>query len=919
MKTLADILKDSPNVEKVLTDHQHYWAHIHSDKEPEILNEHITLVNQYFLSLVNAHGLELIINLLIDDYVKDWPDNAEAASLLKMQFTHVIVFHDFGKINENFQALRMKNTRHFRENAKTVLTPAHGHSFLSTFLYLTYHIDIIIKQDISGETKQLLICHCFFLAYSILQHHSPVITDASSMNYLNSFKNLLCSLEHYTYQYGLNLNKEVLNPILHHISDMWGSEFESNPNVVSFPLYALIKLNFSLLTAADYLATHEYMNSSEEDSKGKTTDFGVFACRGRIEAIIEHLRSYKHNKNIFYNIEDYIFVHPQEKTNDNLNLLRQEMAVELIQTIRSNTNKKLFYIEAPTGGGKTNLSTITVAELLAANPELNKVFYVFPFTTLITQTYKALKETLGLNENEFVELHSKAGFSSKSKEEEQDDAYGDKKKDYIDNLFALYPITLLSHVKFFDILKTNRKESNYLLHRLANSVVIIDEIQSYNPLIWDKMLYFIDQYSKYFNVRFVLMSATLPKISGLNIGLTQKPTFIELLPNARTYVVNKNFSERVTFNFDLLKQELSLKSLAEIVIEKSNKYASQNGSVKTIIEFIYKKSASSFQQAISETSHAFNKIFVLSGTILESRRREIINFIKRTTKSNINVLLITTQVVEAGVDIDMDLGFKNVSLIDSDEQLAGRVNRNAFKEGCEVYLFKLDDAKLLYGKDYRYQQTREKITVEEHRQILKEKDFKKLYENVIEVIDKKNVPIFKDSFPNYEGDLHKLRFNEVDKKFKIIDQDNESVFVPLQVPVAIEGSEHGQIDEIFSSKDLALLNQFGVTPKDNLLYGVDVWKVYVALINMEIQKRKNKDGFDIKGKVDFKALQSIMSKFTFSLMLYSNDYQSIRQGFGEEKFGYMYFSYWNDERTDGKAYSYDYGLNSKAFNDANFI
>jgi len=480
-------------------------------------------------------------------------------------------------------------------------------------------------------------------------------------------------------------------------------------------------------------------------------------------------------------------------------------------------------------------------------------------------------------------------------------------------------ITLLSHVKFFDILKTNRKETNYLLHRLANSIVIIDEIQSYNPLIWDKMLYFISQYSVYFNVKFVLMSATLPKISSLNIGLTQKPSFVELLPNARKYIANENFSERVSFNFEMFNGEISLDSLAEAVIEKSNRYSKKNGSVRTIIEFIYKKSASGFQQLISQMANSFDEIFVLSGTVLESRRREIINFIKRTAKSDINILLITTQVVEAGVDIDMDLGFKNVSLIDSDEQLAGRVNRNAFKNDCEVYLFKLDDARMLYGKDYRYQQTRENITVEEHQQILKEKDFRRLYEKVIKVIDTTNELPFKNNFSSYENDLLNLRFNKVDEQFKIIDQDNESVFIPLKIPVTIEGSEYGIVDEIFSSKDLAFLNQFGVRPVENYLDGSEIWGVYETLINQGTQKRKDKMGFDIKAKIDFRTLQGIISKFTFSLMLYSKDYQSIRDGFGEEKFGYMYFSHWDDVRTEGKAYSYEYGLNSKAFNDANFI
>lgn len=917
LKTIAEILQNAPNVEMALKNHQNYWAHTHSVKQPELLKEHINLVNEYFQSLVTSHGLDNVIDKMIGEYVSDWKDSEASANLLKTLFVNVIVFHDFGKVNENFQVLRMKNVKWFKQNFKTFLKPTYGHSFLSTFLYLTYHIEEINKQEISDEAKELLICHCFFIAYSILQHHSPVLTGASSKDYLNSFKDLLISLEKYIQQFGFDFDKELLNGVLENINEIWEGSLESNPKIVSFPLFTLIKLNFSLLTASDYLATHEYMNSSENGIEGKTTDFGVFEERERINKIITHLQVYEHNKDSFSDIDTYIFTHPKEKSNINLNKIRQEMAVELIQTIRENTDKKLFYIEAPTGGGKTNLSIITVTELMAANPELNKVFYVFPFTTLITQTYKILKETLGVKEHEIVELHSKAGFSSRQ-EQLEDGVYGDEKKDYIDNLFALYPITLLSHVKFFDILKTNVKESNYLLHRLANSIVVIDEIQSYNPIIWDKMLYFISQYSLYFNIRFILMSATLPKISDLNIGLTQKPEFVDLLPNAKKYITNINFSERVTFNFELFKEEITLESLGETVLQKSKEYALKNGSVRTIIEFIYKKSASNFQQLISKMEPFFEKIFILSGTVLESRRREIINFIKRTAKSNINILLITTQIIEAGVDIDMDLGFKNVSLIDADEQLAGRVNRNAFKEGCEVYLFKLDNEKLLYGKDYRYKQTRENITTEEHQEILVTKNFKKLYEKVISHIDENNKPIFQGNFTNYEADLNRLRFYEVDKNFKIIDQNSESVFVPIKIPTTIDGSRLGEADEIFSSDDLFFLkNNFNVVPTHDELDGKDVWQAYENIINQ--QKHKNKDGFDIKGKINFKTLQNIMSKYVFSLMQFSKDHKSILEGFGVEKYGYVYFSSWDDIRTEGQVYSYETGLNSRAFSDANFI
>jgi len=919
VKKLEEILKEAPDIAIILKNHNLYWAHIHEHKDAELLIEHVSVVNSYVKSLVNAHGLDKVIDKLIKDYVNDWEDTELASEQLKLLFVHAIVFHDFGKVNPHFQTARMNNTKNFSSKSPTVLHPSYGHSFLSTFLFLCYHIQSFFESPAPDTTKIRLICHSFFIAYSILQHHSPVLIDVIEKNkYMAQFKGMLEPLKIYVEKYGFILNERAVNGILISIDNIWNAESKKLSYKDSFPLFALIKLNFSLLTAADYLATHEYMNSTEGASEGATSDFGIFNDRKRIEEIVMHLQSYSHNKDIFTKVNDYVFTFPQEKSNTNLNRLRQEMAVSLIQTVRKNTEKKLFYIEAPTGGGKTNLSIITVAELMQANPKLNKVFYVFPFTTLITQTYSVLKDSLGLKDSEIVELHSKAGFSSK-KEEDQDGLYSSEKEDYIDNLFALYPVTLMSHVKFFNILKTNGKEENYLLHRLANSIVVIDEIQSYNPAIWDKMLYFITQYSKYFNVRFILMSATLPKISALNIGLTQLPDFVDLLPEARKYITNKNFSERVVFNFELFKDETSLEELVCVLINKSKQYASKNGSVKTIIEFIYKKSASEFKRLIETLDHGFDKIFVLSGTVLESRRREIVNFIKRTAKEKVNILLVTTQVVEAGVDIDMDLGFKNVSIIDSDEQLAGRVNRNAYKEHCEVYLFKLDDAKILYGKDFRFSQTRKDIDTEQYQEILRSKDFKFLYEKVMLSIDNKNKPIYKDSFPLYEENLNKLRFNKVDEDFKVIDQQNDSVFVPLKIPVFVEGKDDDILDEVFSKKELEFLQCFNVFSHDDTLDGIEVWEVYETLIETSSQKRRKKEAFDIKGKIDYKILQGIMSKFTFSMMHHSKDIKKITEGFGEEKLGYMYFSHWDELRTEGKPYSYNDGLNSKAFSDSYFI
>ncbi|MDA3778999.1 MAG: DEAD/DEAH box helicase, partial [Bacteroidales bacterium] len=274
-----------------------------------------------------------------------------------------------------------------------------------------------------------------------------------------------------------------------------------------------LKLNYSLLTASDYLATSHFMNNWGDEL---LADFGVFnkELKKKIVKNIETSTSY--NSIIYKELNNYKLDFPKEKSNLNLNKLRQNLSAGTINGIRNNLDKNLFYIEAPTGGGKTNLSILALAELLrndinTGENNITNAFYVFPFTTLITQTFKSLKETLGLKDEEIVQIHSKAGFSEK----EKDDDYGEKRNNIIDYQFVNYPVALLSHIKFFDILKSNRKSANYLMHRLANSVVIIDELQTYSPSEWDKVIYFINKYSKYFNIKFILMSATLPKIDEL--------------------------------------------------------------------------------------------------------------------------------------------------------------------------------------------------------------------------------------------------------------------------------------------------------------------------------------------------------------------------------------------------------------------
>lgn len=919
MLTFHTLRKDRASISALLKAHEQYWAHLPNKGEdvltlPEKLFEHCDLVNDYFDLLCDAHGLESVIDRLIRGLTSD---NPRLNNWVKKLFVNTIAFHDFGKVNEDFQASRMKNPI-FKPNPQSPFSPAHGHSWLGAYMYVGYFLGQIEQDsELTDDELQFLVVVIWQFSYTIIKHHSPYLDEVKVDVQKADFGEFYNKVQDYLALYDFSFDQGLSDFVFANFGVFW-AEFERLTKG-SFPMFALVKLNFSLLTASDYLATHEYM------SNDKTIDFGVLSDRNRIEEIIQNLRQHDHNKATFEQVDGYVFQEDtlQEKSNKNLNLLRREMAIALIQTIRKFPDKRLYYIEAPTGGGKTNLSMIALTELLERNLDIRKVFYVFPFTTLITQTYKAVQKTLQLTNLELAELHSKAGFQSKNEPDEQkaDGVYGRDKKDFIDNLFALYPVTLLSHVRFFDVLKTNSKEANYLLHRLANSVVIVDELQSYNPKIWDKMLYFISQYAEYFNIRFILMSATLPKLDKLNLQLNPIPAFQELLPNAQKYLENPNFAKRVQFNFDLYDRQFDAKNegdwidLAAIVINKSNQFSERNKehhTVHTIIEFIYKKSASAFKQIIEKVDHPFDEVFVLSGTILEFRRRQIINQLKNTHYRKKNILLITTQVVEAGVDIDMDLGFKNISLLDSDEQLAGRVNRNANKGLCEVYLFRLDDSRVIYGSDYRYKVVQEgKVSKEVAQEILSKKRFDKLYQEVFGKIDGFNLGAYADNFSSEILDnLTRLNFSEIDKRFRIIDQQNESIFIPINIPVWLESPEDGKRETVFTEDDRAFLNHYSVYNEgDEIVSGEAVWKLYERFIWNNIDNRKKKKGFDLDDMINFKTLQSILTKFSFSLMSHTKTIEKMRSFCLNADTTYGYFYLLHHE----KVYQVESGLMEDAF------
>lgn len=871
---------------------KNYFAHLSYDKQQkESLFEHSKLVSDYCLKLIDAHGLEEVINSQIDSLINLLPvkNQEEWGNLFKEAFLGGIIYHDLGKANPNFQALKMENEL-FDQDKK--LSIQSNHSFLGAYLYSNILFKRIYENEKLNKDEKFLIYFIVLLFSSaIVKHHNPKIDLTLDFNdqqvedcylFLKIYSIKLDEIFCKSFFVGA---QDILNGF-RDIVDKRGAYFN---------LFITTKLLYSLLTSSDFYATNEFM------SKVRIDEFGILNNEEK-ERLIDKFRSVKpYNKDLYSKLNHYRFYQFNQlnkRNNHNLNILRQKLTAEMVFNLRDNADKHCFYIEAPTGAGKTNLSLAFATELLSIDASLNKIFYVFPFTTLITQTFKSVKETLEIGNDFITQIHSKAGFH-----ERQEGSYGDEKSLFVDNLFVNYPIVLMSHIRFFDILKGNEKENNYLLHRLYNSIVVIDEIQTYNPEHWDKIVYFIANYAQLLNIRFLIMSATLPKIDALHDQL--RGTFISLISNRESFFTNPNFAERVSFDFSLLdrkrdissntEKEVYLYELSDFLFDKAEQYALKSkGSAKVLIEFITKKTASAFFSILKKDKLCNDYVvYLLSGDILEFRRREIINSIKEEEFSKI--ILVSTQVVEAGVDIDMDLGFKDRSLIDSDEQLAGRVNRNALKDNCVVYLFDCDKTSTIYGSDTRYKvQQTDKDIYNDYKEILVKKQFHTLYEKVFEEKRKKMKSNLFASGQYYQY-FNVFDFAKLHDEFELIENnDSHQLFIPISIPVQY-------FDNRIDLERMDVLSEDG-----EKVVGYKVFKVYETVI------RCNSEDFFLK-QIEIKKLGSVMSQFCISVYRKQLDVIATMLDPDKNKYGFKYLLNWK------QCYSPEYGFDSKKIDISVFL
>lgn len=744
-------------IEDIIVKPELFYAHSDRDngKNPEILKEHVDRCYHYFEELWEHKNFKAVFENFQKELAPELSD--EGIKLFYSLIVNVIIFHDCGKINPRFQSIKMKNT--LKKWTAIDCLDGTKHSILSAAIYLDYFYEKIQESLLSKDEKNMI--HVFMLvnAYVISRHHgnlsrfeefleefqpnrqlADIFSCMNQGDFAEVYHGPFCKRDRHM------MNMPRQNTRIYH------SFLEKQSSHAG--LYTYIRFLFSVLVSCDYYATSEYDNGIQMSAFG-TIENTEFATQYEQSERVKQIRR----------------LNPESCVDDkkDINILRNRMFYEAEQTLLKNKDTNIAFIEAPTGAGKSNLAMNCSLKLLDKN--INKIFYVYPFNTLVEQNYDTLEKIYGqtdifksiavINSITPIPLNGTRKFWENLDKEENEKFY---QKALLDRQFLNYPFILTTHVNLFQIMFGCEREAAISFYQLAGSVVVLDEIQSYKNVLWTEIMMFLQCYSKLLNMKIIIMSATLPKLDMLT-GNHEK--VVNLIENPEKYFQDARFKKRVALSYELLYQDkkIEMKELYAHVLGQAQKGR------KLLMEFITKTSAEKFYHMLTESGQEDLQIFCMTGDDNQIDRKRILREMDTADKDKA-VILVATQVVEAGIDIDMDIGYKDISKLDSEEQFIGRINRN-FKRKGVVYFFDMDNESGIYKEDYRVD-TAYTLRKDEMKQLLADKNFGKYYDYILKGIrkyrnDRKN----ENGIEAFVDNVKKLDFVWISQKMKLIDKNDD--------------------------------------------------------------------------------------------------------------------------------------------------
>lgn len=412
-------------------------------------------------------------------------------------------------------------------------------------------------------------------------------------------------------------------------------------HIDGYSINMLVRLMFSALVDADFLDTEKFFHP--ERSRGGFDS---------PEVLLQRLQS--HLKTLFENSPD-----------TPLNRLRRGIDDDCAAAADSDSDGGYFSLGVPTGGGKT-LASILWALKFAVKNGKRRVIVAIPYTSIISQTAAQYRKIFG--DKNVLEHHSNV------EPDKLFDADGQPTAARFASENWDAPIVITTNVQLFESMYANSPSRTRKLHNICNSVIILDEAQMLPPDFLKPILWGLDAFVKIGGAAVLFCTATQPVFSG-KIG-SNKEKFDSPVKNVREIVANSDELQAAfrRTKISLLPEEFGLAEFADFLRMRA-------GSFLCICNT--RAHAAEIYSALGDDS-----AFHLSRSMCTAHIDDVLAKIKASLASGKCTRAVSTQLVEAGVDLDFPEVFREQAGLDSIIQAAGRCNREGRAKTGDVYVFK---------------------------------------------------------------------------------------------------------------------------------------------------------------------------------------------------------------------------------------
>lgn len=563
------------------------------------------------------------------------------------------------------------------------------------------------------------------LAYAIAGHHAGLMDYGNEEDGLQKrLKNKnLCNYQAYQHEVRL-LDHLEWEKEIQEILNKWQGH-EKMHTYVGFQLSMQVRMLFSCLVDGDFLDTERFMNPQQFLARSDKTIEGLF---DKLEAHI----------NPYLEAESPSFIN-QKRTN----ILRHCLQSAILP-------KGLFSLTVPTGGGKT-VSSMAFALRHAQVHGLRRIIYVIPYVSIIEQTANVFADIFG---REFV-LEHHANF-------EFDNIHEDETVSELTLKLATenwdMPIIVTTNVQFFESLFANRTSRSRKLHNIAESVIVLDEAQMLPLYFLKPSLMALEELQRSFGCSVVFCTATKPEFPE---GFFIEPVK-ELIDNVPELYSQFKRTE-ITYIGEYVDDDLIIE------LEKYD---------QCLCIVNRRRHAAKLYQKLS-CRHKYH----LSAQMCPAHRSMLLLEIKSRLKKGLPCIVISTQLVECGVDISFPVVYRCLAGLDSIIQSAGRCNRNQELSMGSVRVFRSLES---YAKLNSYQS----IAADTGKEILEKYEdvsaleanreyFSKLYAKLGNKLDKENIV---NDFTLDSSLQLSFPFESAAKKFRLI-EENFSLVIPCNEDV----------------------------------------------------------------------------------------------------------------------------------------